>query len=248
MSNITGKALASKLGLKYCRKEETISRLARKGIYPAIRYGNSTVDLGDKDTKLNSPKVIRLCSDSVRFSKFCIENDIYTPEYKKFNSAHIPGLPFLLRNRTHRSGLDINIINNNKDLERLSMDRLVGRYWVPIIETEYEIRVHYVLGDIVRIFVKRPGINARENSFIRTLHHGWHYSIKENAHDDNKWNGAKKLAHKIAETTGLAFGGIDMAYIRHEKRYIVWEVNTAPGLNANTLELYASRLREELYG
>jgi len=243
-SNITGRALASKLGLKPIRKEQSIINLARKGIFPAIRYGNSLAPLGKDDTRFNHPTVIKLCADSVAFSRFCKGHNFYSPQYKKFSMEHVPGLPFLLRNRWHRSGLDIDIINNRQDLDDLSVDRIHGRYWVPLIETKYEIRVHFVLGDIVRIFVKRPGIDALPNSFIRTLHHGWHYSIKNNVGEE--WTKAKQIAHNLAEDLGLGFGGIDMAWVPKEKRYIIWEVNTAPGLNANTLELYAAKLREIL--
>jgi len=31
---------------------------------------------------------------------------------------------------------------------------------------------------------------------------------------------------------------------KEKKEYIIWEINTAPGLNPNTMRIYANELRE----
>jgi len=244
-SYITARALATKLGLRPMRLPESIAKFAKKGIYPSIRYGSSICDLGAKDTSINSPNVIKLCADSLAFSKFCEEHEIFSPVYNRFNPDKPPKFPFLLRSRWHRSGKDISTIMNKEDLEALPLDKLYNRYWVPFIPSKYEIRLHYIFGDVPRIFLKKPGEHTDDTDFIRTMSKGWQYSLQLELGD--RYTSAQKTAMKVAELLKISFAGIDMAWIPDRKRYIIWEVNTAPGLNINTVEIYASRLREKLY-
>jgi carbamoylphosphate synthase large subunit len=241
-SYITGRALASHLGLRYHRNAEN---LMRRGHYPAIRYGNSD-GIFVRDTNMNSAKVIKICADSLRFSKWAKEHDIFTPIYQKVPAiGKLPKFPFLVRTRWHRAGQDIRIIREKQDMyrlyRRLGPELFTSRYWVPFYETEYEIRVHYILGNVPRIFVKESTPEVNLYNPIRTSPNGWHYSIRNNL--DEKYQKAQQLVCEVAEKLGLAFGGFDLAWSPKYKKYIIWEINTAPGLNSNTLEVYAEHLR-----
>lgn len=241
-SYITARALATKLGLLYHRNPNAIKR--RGGIV-MIRYGKSEGDFRN-DTKFNSPNVIKICADSLRFSKWAVGQDILSPEYRRFNLGRIPNYPFLLRKRWHRAGRDIIVINNENDLDRAvrnyGRDYLNGRFWVPIFHTQYEIRLHIVDGNVIRIFVKQPTEDVNPDDFIRTAPRGWHYSLRTNL--DKKYDKAQELATAVAKTLNLGFGGLDMAWCPDEKQYIIWEINTAPGLSENSQEAYASVLRQ----
>lgn len=240
-SGITARALANILGLNYNSNEES---LIKRGFHPTIRYGNSKGEF-EIDTETNSPNVIKICADSLKFTEWGLENEIFTPIYKPISDFEsLPEFPFLVRKRWHRAGKDIVIINDKEDMSKLYRilgARLFRRYCVPFYKTKYEIRVHYVMGEIPRIFVKQPTENADVKNPIRTSPNGWHYSLRTNL--DESYKKAQALVHRIAKILNLSFGGFDMAWSSKYERYIVWEINTAPGLNQETLQVYADILR-----
>jgi len=242
-SYITAKLLAGLLNLKAIHKDASIDHLST--ISPIkIRYGNSHQQKRN-DTVYNSPKVILLCSSSTAFSAFCEKHDIFSPHYKSFDAHKVPPFPFLLRDRYHRAGKDISVVNSNRDFGKLSVKKFDDRYWVPFIETKYEARLHYVLGEVVRIFVKQPGPKSDVNFPIRTSTFDWHYSLQLQDNDDS-FAKAKELVLKVAQLIDLKFGAFDIAWVPSKKQYIIWEINTAPGLNEHTAEIYAQKLREVL--
>ncbi len=242
-SYITGRALATQLGLKPTR---SIERLKRLGKVPTIRYGNSEGNFGKKDTNINNKDIIRLCANSYHFSRWCKENGYITPLYQRFLPNNLPAFPFLLRRLYHMRGRDIIKINNKDDLRKLTAKQLAKRYWVPYIETTFELRVHVIGGKIARVFKKtNPG--AKEaGEFIRSSVKGWHYSLRTNL--DDKYLKAQTTCLKLTKDLGLAFGGIDIAWDNKNKKYVIWEVNTAPGLSQPTLNIYGGLLRELIYG
>jgi len=212
---ITGRALATQLGLKATR---SVKKLKRLGKAPVIRYGCSEGNFGDSET----------------------------PLYRKFSLTNIPEFPFLLRRLHHMGGRDIILINSMDDLRKLSVKQLANRYWVAYTETTFELRVHVINGQIARVFKKiNPGAKSR-GEFVRSSKKGWHYSLRENL--DEKYIKAQRICLNIMEDLGLVFGGVDIAWDNDNRRYVIWEVNTAPGLSQPTLNIYGALLRELLYG
>lgn len=237
-SYISGRGLATQLGLKPTR---SIKKLKKLGKVPVIRYGNSEGHFGNKDTKMNAPDVIRLCANSYHFSRWCEKNNYFTPIYRKFSMTNIPKYPFLLRRLHHMRGRDIILVKSRKDLDSISRQELNKRYWVPFFNTSFELRVHVVNNQIVRMFKKLKS-DADPKEFIRTSGKGWHYSLRTDSL--SKYKKAQDLCVKLTKDLGLFFGGIDLAWDNDNKRYIIWEVNTAPGLSQPTMKVYADALRK----
>lgn len=143
-------------------------------------------------------------------------------------------------------GRDIIRINNRGDLRKLSAKQLRNRYWVPYIETTFELRVHIIGNKVARVFKKEnPGAKDR-GEFIRSSTKGWHYSLRTNL--DDKYQKAQSTCLQLTKDLGLVFGGIDIAWDNTNKKYVIWEVNTAPGLSQPTLNIYGGLLREFIYG
>lgn len=237
-SYITARMLATQLGLKATR---SVDRIKKAGKAPVIRYGNSSGFFGDRDTKINSPSVINMCANSRKFSLWCREHNYYSPFYKKFDPYNIPEYPFLLRRLHHMRGKDIILVRNDNDLRKISQAILANRYWVPFISTTFELRVHVINGEIVRVFKKvKPGA-LEKGEFIRTSVKDWKYSLRENL--DKKYLRAQELCINLVNDLGLFFAGIDIAWDNVNRKYIIWEVNTAPGLSTVTAKIYADKLR-----
>lgn len=239
-SYITARSLATQLGLSPVKN---VRRLVVLDKPPLIRYGCSNHNFGERDTKINSPQAIRNCANAIRFSEICNTiHDIYTPYYKKFDAYNIPEFPFLLRAAYHRAGKDIIYINSQSTLDTIPIHILRNRYTVPYIKTKFELRVHIAFGKVLRIFKKVMPTDFNKEYLIRSMSNGWHYSLRNNS----MFLKAQQLSINVADRFGLAFCGVDIAWDLENNRYIIWEVNTAPGLSQNTMNLYANSIREYL--
>lgn len=242
-SYITGRAIAEVLNLIPIRDPQHAFRVGLRDLPPAVRYGNSEGRFLN-DTNFNSPEVIKLCADSLAFSRWCEKNGVYSPVYEHFNMKTPPQFPFLLRDRWHHGGLDINIIDGRRDLIVLPWNKLEDRYVVKVIPTKFELRVHVVDGHVVKVFVKMPTDDVREGDYIRSHYRGWRYVLGDM---QNKYKKAQDLAEEVCAKIGIKFAGIDMAWDSNRGEYVIWEINTAPGLNTNTLLEYTKIIRGKLH-
>ncbi len=229
-SFVSAKLLATLLGLK-----ATINPDKVKDGKLLIRYGNSHGDFAE-DTTMNSPDVIRICSDSIKFSKWCLENGFNTPTYSPFESSNEYEYPYLLRKKYHKQGDDIILVNTSKDIP----DQTYDRFYVPFVDTDVELGIHLVNGKAIKLF-KKVAMNE-QSSFIRNNKRGYHFKIINDM--EHNYKIAQEICENLFVKLGLNFGRVDIAYNSNTKRYIIWEVNTAPGLNKLTSELYAQVLRE----
>jgi len=231
---ISARILATKLGLHYTSVSYRLTEP------PVIRYGNSN-GVFENDTEYNSPDSIRNCGNSAAFSKICADNKIRTPLYTLFDVNNNYTYPFLLRNAHHVAGKDIIIVESKEQLDTLITESAVdGRYHVPYIHTDLELGIHFINGKIIKIFKKIPGEKVLSER-IRSSVMGWKYYLIS---DLEQFKVAQDLTLKTAELMGVKFGRADIGYNENDKKYYIFEINTAPGLNSKTAELYATVLRE----
>lgn len=234
-SHVTAKALSRLLGLV---RAKTITSPQE---FPLVRYGNSTSPL-ETDTEFNNPLAISLVADSLAFSNFCIENEFRATRYLVANETNLDevAFPVLLRKKYHHGGLDIIVVNSREQLESALRENRNHRYLVPYVHTDLELRVHY-LGQPVKIFKKING-EATDGINIRSSYKGWHYERVSM----ETFSGAAELVGRLMPALNLKFGAVDLGWNRERREYTIFEVNSAPGLNQVTLDLYASYLRENL--
>lgn len=235
----SAKALATVLGLKPLNDKHA-DRLTTA---PVVRYGSSCNSF-TTDTQFNCPEVIKLCADSVLFSKWAQEHDILSPIYTHFNMStdnHV--YPYLLRKRWHHGGKDIIVITAEEDLQDIPLDEHF--YKVPYFRTAYELRVHVINNEVVRLF-KKLSDDDDAHAFIRTAYRGWRYSLRSQL--DDYFHKAQSIAVETTKLLNIGFAAFDIAWCPDHGQYIVWEVNTAPGLNINTLQVYGKALRGLING
>lgn len=234
-SFISARLLATLLGLKPVSNPDKVINGK-----VSIRYGNST-GYFTEDTNINSPDVIKLCSDSLKFSKWCLENGFNSPIYELFNTEKEYSYPFLLRKKYHKQGDDIILVDNPEKLN--DVESLENRFHVPFVNTDIELGIHLVNKKVVKIFKKVP-INDNP-SFIRNAKRGFHFRIINDK--ENNFKIAQEICENLFDKLNLNFGRVDIAYNVSSKKYVIWEVNTAPGLNKLTSEIYSTILRELIY-
>jgi len=193
-----------------------------------------------EDTEFNPPDFVQFCVNKGVFSDVMNAVGIYTPEF--FNREAPRHYPVLIRKTlTGCGGRGIVVARNEQEFAR-NWDRQYK--WTQFIKTNFEARVHVLDGKIVRLFVKEPE-GPEGPTPIRNIGHGYHFSLREDI--ENKYSKLKAMIQKvIAVSPRSHFFAADVGYDPERKEYVVFELNSAPGLNENTADIYARFLVDKI--
>ncbi len=114
-----------------------------------------------------------------------------------------------------------------------------GDYWVRYTPTIHEFRVHVFKGRVIRTGLKVPR-TARPHPKFRSWKAGWKldYGGACQALINDK---VRDLARKAVKALGYLFGAVDIGVLE-DGTPIVWEVNSRPGLEGNTVKVYARHI------
>jgi glutathione synthase/RimK-type ligase-like ATP-grasp enzyme len=206
-----------------------------------IRYGNSAqVHRRVDDTEFNPPDFVNFCVNKGYFSDVMNAVGIYTPEYH--NDTLPNHYPVLIRKTlTGSGGRGIVVVRDEQEFLR-NWNRIYK--WTQFLKTNFEARVHVLDGKIARLFVKEPE-GEEGPTPIRNIGHGYHFSLREDI--ENKYSKLKTLIQKvIAASPKSHFFAADVGYDPERKEYVVFELNSAPGLNENTADIYAQFLVDKI--
>lgn len=131
-------------------------------------------------------------------------------------------------------------LNNHVGGEDLLNPPAAPDYWVKKENIVEEVRVHSFLEKSIRAGKKvhRAGV-AQPNAWIRSYDGGW--SIQYDNFESTK--GQRELAHAAVKALGLQFGAVDLAK-RADGKWIVLEVNRAPGLEGGSVATYAAAIKK----
>lgn len=112
--------------------------------------------------------------------------------------------------------------------------------YVRYVKKSAEYRVHVGFGSVWDIQAKRKQSNFQGtyNSRIRSHHNGWVF-CRDGVQETPDLS---ELAIETITALGLDFGAVDIIFNSKQNRYYVLEVNTAPGLEGETLFTYHSML------
>ncbi len=148
----------------------------------------------------------------------------------KFSTTKVEN--WLVRTLKHKAGSDL---IQNLDL---------GDYYTEKIENiEHEFRVHIFKNKSIRTGIKRPKENA--HPWIKSLAHAWYLDYGTFC-QDNITKRVRNEAKKAVKALGYDFGAVDIALLEN-KKVIVFEVNSAPGLAIdNTSLAYARHIKQFL--
>lgn len=119
--------------------------------------------------------------------------------------------------------------------------------YVQYIKKMYEYRVHVYNGQVIDIVQKKRRSDTENiNSQIRSHANGWVF-CREDLKINNK-NDLINQALLACNVAGLDFGAVDIIYNAHQKKYYVLEVNTAPGLEGQTIINYTQAILNHIQG
>jgi hypothetical protein len=136
------------------------------------------------------------------------------------------------------SGAGISLCKDINNLPELPL-------YVKYIPKKKEYRVHVAFGSVIDVQQKkkRDGFPKEETNFqVRNHHTGWVYCRENITHVPE----LDEQAIKACNALGLDFGAVDIIWNEKYNKYYVLEVNTAPGLEGQTVESYAQAFYKEL--
>lgn len=230
----SAKALATALGGKVLKLEG--STFVRKPTDKIINWGNTQTTM---TSVLNPGSLIRSASNKLEFFKLMKENNLedITPRWWT-DKESIPDDAFPIVCRTilaGHSGAGIVIADCRDDLVPASL-------YVAYKKKKDEYRVHCGLspsGDTGIIAIQRKArdsSNENPNWQVRNHSNGFIYvrggfTAPVCVED---------VARSCFGATGLDFGAVDVIYNAQENKAYVLEINTAPGLEGQTVTDYAN--------
>ncbi len=115
-----------------------------------------------------------------------------------------------------------------------------GKLFVQYIKKRAEYRVHVFKGQVIDVQQKRKkrGFEGEINTKIRTHGNGWVFTRGNLSVPDS----VGPLAISAVNALGLDFGAVDIVYNNRQARAYVLEVNTAPGLEGQTIAKYGDAI------
>lgn len=136
------------------------------------------------------------------------------------------------------SGQGIEILRSLEDLQTNRHAPLFVKYK----KKKQEFRVHVFRGTVLAVQEKRRERNVERDaneSLIRSHSNGWVFCRQDITYANDT---AEARLHELAQhaivSLGLDFGAVDIIYNQREDRFYLLEVNTAPGLEGETLNDY----------
>jgi glutathione synthase/RimK-type ligase-like ATP-grasp enzyme len=108
--------------------------------------------------------------------------------------------------------------------------------YVKYVKKAKEFRIHVAFGEVIDVQAKRKRADyeGETDYAIRNHHTGWVY-CRENIEEPTD---LREQALRAIQTLGLDFGAVDIIYNQHYNKCYVLEVNTAPGLEGQTVTSY----------
>jgi hypothetical protein len=221
------KSMACKLRDAIEEKTGVHLHLSNKFDWAEINYGRS-----DTKSEHNDPNFVQLCVYKYRFAKLLRENGFGAcPEFFR----GIPRIfPCLVRERlSSYSAYGIHAYSTKEEYDLAGISDEF--WWTPFVRCEHELRVHVLGGEFVKVFKKMPTIEEAELP-IRNSYNTYHYS---NRTDFKTWRHLMALQETLKPILKGSFYALDVGWDSNEKRYFVFEGNSAPGITDNTAALYA---------
>lgn len=220
--------------------------LKRAGSKYRFREGDLVINWGATDCPFNGrgvtnqPEAIDPASNKLTCFQMMKDARVNIPRFWT-RKEEIPddAFPVMCRTKLRAHSGDGIVVAERRD--QLVPAPLYTQY----IRKKHEYRVHALRkpgGGVESIITqrkaKRNGVDDA-NFMVRNLANGFVYVV-----DNNPPESVRQEAAKALESTGLAFGAVDVIYNQKQNQAYVLEINTAPGLEDRTAEAYARAFKE----
>jgi glutathione synthase/RimK-type ligase-like ATP-grasp enzyme len=228
------------------------STLVAKAGHTIINWGSSSAPAGlAAATFINYPDNVKLASNKLdTLKEFEANNELesqvgsinypeFTTDYEEACQWVVDGKVVVCRTKLNgHSGAGIVLAAREEDVVRDCP------LYVKYIKKAKEFRVHVAFGDVIDVQAKRQRteFEGETNFAIRNHQNGWVYCREGIEEPDD----LREQAQRALLTLGLDFGAVDIIYNQHYNKCYVLEVNTAPGLEGTSVEIYTNAFVNKL--
>lgn len=181
---------------------------------------------------INNPSSISIARNKYKTFKILSNNNVLTPCFTADKSiASSFKRPFIVREILNgHSGTGIHIIKEGDEI-------LNGKLYVEYIDKEKEYRVHIFNDEAIKISRKIARKSVDFHDEFVWCHNNGYYFNKVRLNED-----AINVAKEAISTVGLNFGAVDI--VKKDDKYYVLEINTAPGLQGKSIEVYVESIKK----
>lgn len=205
-----------------------------------LNYGAGVCYIPGVKRFVNNPSCVRVASNKLEAFKVMREAGVCVPDFTtSVKEALEWESPFIGRKLLQGSGgKDAVYLPSDSDELEVDEFKLFTRY----IKKAVEYRIHVMWGEVLDTQQKRKRNGVEDADFkIRNHDRGWVFCRH---HVDEPHDSVYSVSIEAVRALGLDFGAVDVVYNQHYREAYVLEVNTAPGLEATTLDNYINRLKE----
>jgi len=225
-ADVTGPLLGKELGIGYGTRCAQRTKIL-------IRYG-TRVEAGPAGKVLNSVEAISRATDKRGSLEAFLKAGVLAPA----PSAVPQSLPAVGRQTRHESGNGFWLCLQAADVTNALNNG--AEYFVPYIPTRAEYRVHVLCGK--PLLMQEKALRKEKNPmwpWIRNNRQGWGFNQIDMIPE------ICDLGVSAAKSLGLDFGAADI--IESDRGYLyVLEVNTAPALREERLQIWSQAFKEIL--
>lgn len=232
-SCVTGRALGEELGIPHGHI------IPQQPIETLIRWGSRATISPIPSRVINKLKALKLASNKLESLMILDSAGIRIPPY----GAAPKSFPCLARKEHHTQGNDIVLCMQEADTRRALNSGCT--YFTSYIPTKAEYRVHVFDGEIIKVSQKVEDEESDEPIVPWIRNHGHGYIFVNPRRPLSSADSI--LAIDAVINLGLNFGAVDLVVSDNGIPYIL-EVNTAPSLGDNSLDVYVNKFEEILNG
>lgn len=241
----SAKALAEALGIKQLKLEGSKFKGGADKI--VVNWGSSnTTQEVEKCKVINNPAAVKIASDKLEFFKAMdgkVSIPPFTTDKAKAEEWVRAGKTVVVRETLKGSGGDgIVLLDSIVRFEDYNHAR--AKLYTQYVPKKSEWRIHVADNEVKDVQRKALASHMNPNNAdFRIRNHNFGFNFVRG--DNNTCPGSVKAeALKSVAILGLDFGAVDVIFNEHRDKAYVLEINTAPGLEGQTVDTY----KESIYG
>lgn len=242
----SARALVKALGGRLIRRENSLFRGSPEKT--VINWGNAEITGNIQPCRvINKPQAVGIAHNKLSTFRRLNDNG-FTDSVPWTSSQEVAqgwldkGFTVVARKRlTSHSGHGIEILEKGQWEE--------APLYTQYVPKDREYRLHVILGQVIDVQrkIKDPSIQDVKDWKIRNHQNGFIFVRNDDKgmpYSSQLEDGIRWSAIQAVRLLGLDFGAVDVIYNRKRNSSYVLEVNTAPGLEGHTVEVYAAALRK----
>lgn len=233
------KALAKALDVKRIKHENSKYKAGPGKV--VINWGDSQLPKNLQASEvLNSPRVLGAMTNKLKFFELMVDTDVRIPEFTTDRIVATQwvadgGIAVERHKLAGHSADGLRIVENSLDIRAAPL-------YTKYVPKKDEFRVHFFKGEIIDTQQKKKRLDfeGEANFKVRNHANGFIYARNEIEVPED----VLVQARRTIAACGLDFGAIDIIYNQKNREAYVLEVNTAPGLAGETVEVYCKAISE----